>query len=149
LFHLERTHPEEHVDALAIWRLLELKRIVYRLPESDPELLPWQHRLQTMAGETQPEDLLLAEIEAMGPDGQVRDPAQLELFGTLLTQLKGMRQRAQGDVHGVSTLSGATYVGTWEEIVRQMKEDGIDIPPTDPERFIRGRAQAGLLRILH
>jgi tetratricopeptide (TPR) repeat protein len=148
LFHLERTDPAEHFDALAIWRLLELKRSVYRLPEGDAELVPWQGRLQELAGEAEPEDLLLAEIEAMGPDGQVRDPTQLELFGTLLTELKGMRQRGPSDVHHVSTLSGATYVGTWEEIVRQMKDDGIAIPATDPESFIRGRAQAGLLRIL-
>jgi hypothetical protein len=70
-------------------------------------------------------------------------------------------------------VSGATYVGTWEEIVRQMKDDagewtrgsleqymaavahrghqetGVAIPATDPESFIRGSADAGLLRILH
>src|SRR5213594_3640683 len=33
LFHLERTGPEEHYDALAIWRLVELKKSVYRLPD--------------------------------------------------------------------------------------------------------------------
>src|SRR3989449_6159788 len=78
-----------------------------------------------------------------------------------------------GDVHRVSMLNGATYVGTWEEIVRQMKDDaaewargsleqymvavahrgrketGVAIPATDPESFIRGSADAGLLRILH
>jgi len=36
LFHLERTGPEEHYDALAIWRLVELKKSVYRLPDDDP-----------------------------------------------------------------------------------------------------------------
>jgi len=70
-------------------------------------------------------------------------------------------------------LNGATYVGTWEEIVRQMKDDatewargsleqymaavanrgrketGVAIPATDPESFIRGSADAGLLRIVH
>src|SRR5438309_1690845 len=125
-------------------------------------------------GDAAPEDLLLAEIEAMGPDGQLRDPRQLELFGTLLTELQGMKARSgPGDVHRVSTLGGATYVGTWEEIVRQMKDDaaewargsleqymaaaayrgrketGVAIPATDPESFIRGSADAGLLRILH
>src|SRR5713226_4259484 len=84
LFHLERTEPDDHFDTLAIWRLVELKRSVYRLPESDPELVPWHERLGELTGEAEPEDLLLAEIEAMGPDGQVKDPSQLELFGTLL-----------------------------------------------------------------
>ena len=36
LFHLERTEPEDHFDGLAIWRLIELKKSVYRLPEDDP-----------------------------------------------------------------------------------------------------------------
>ncbi|HEU5261674.1 MAG TPA: hypothetical protein VFU41_09670, partial [Gemmatimonadales bacterium] len=174
LFHLERTGPEEHYDALAIWRLVELKKSVYRLPEDDPELVPWNERLNELAGDAAPEDLLLSEIEAMTPDGQIRDPRQLELFGTLLTELQGMKTRAgHGDIHRVSTPAGMTYVGTWEEIVRQMKDDagewaggsleqymaaaaqrcrkqtGVAIPVTDPESFIRGSADAGLLRILH
>jgi tetratricopeptide (TPR) repeat protein len=168
LFHLERTDPEEHYDALAIWRLIELKKGVYRLPEDDPELAPWHVRLNALAGDAAPEDLLLAEIEAMGPDGQVRDPRQLELFGTLLTELQGMKR-----VHRVSTAAGATYVGTWEEIVLQMKDaaaewaggsleeymqasakrwrnqTGLAIPATDPEAFLRAGADAGVLRILH
>jgi hypothetical protein len=112
----------------------------------------------------------------MGPDGQMRDPRQLELFGTLLTELQGMRTRGSGlggEVHRVSIPSGATYVGTWEEIVRQMKDDaaewaggsleqymeasakrwrkqtGLSIPATDPETFLRAGADAGVLRILH
>ena len=176
LFHLERTDVEEHYDALAIWRLIELKKSVYRLPEDDPELVPWHDRLSDLAGDAQPDDLLLAEIEAMGPDGQVRDPRQLELFGTLLTELQGMRTRgtgAVGEMHRVSIPSGVTYVGTWEEIVRQMKDDaaewvggsleqymeasakrwrkqtGLAIPATDPETFLRAGADAGVLRILH
>ncbi len=182
LFHLERTGPEEHYDALAIWRLVELKKSVYRLPDEDPELVPWNERLNELAGDAAPEDLLLSEIEAMGPDGQIRDPRQIELFGTLLTELQGMKNRVGGggsgassavDVHRVSTVAGATYVGTWEEIVRQMKDDaiewaggsleeymeasakrwrkqtGVAIPATDPERFLRAGADAGILRILH
>jgi len=175
LFHLERTEPDEHVDGLAIWRLVELQRTVYRLPDNDPELVPWNRRLEELAGAAGPDELLLAEIEATGPDGQIRDPRQIELFGTLLTELKGMRARpgSGGDVHRVTTLAGLTYVGTWEEIVRQMRDDaaewaggtledymvasarrgrkqtGVAIPATDPESFLRGSADAGLLRILH
>jgi tetratricopeptide (TPR) repeat protein len=174
LFHLERTEPGDHFDGLAIWRLIELKRSVYRLSGDDPELVPWHHRLDELTADAAPEDLLLAEIEAMGPDGQIRDPRQLELFGTLLTELKGMKARSgPAEIHRVSMLNGASYVGTWEEIVRQMKDDaaewargsleqymaavahrgrqetGVAIPATDPESFIRGSADAGLLRILH
>jgi tetratricopeptide (TPR) repeat protein len=174
LFHLERTDPEDHFDGLAIWRLIELKKSVYRLPDDDPELVPWHRRLEDLAGDDDPDELMLAEIEATGPDGQVRDPRQIELFGTLLTRLKGMRARSgSGEVHRVSTLTGVTYVGTWEEIVWQMKDDaaewadgsleeymaasarrghqqtGVAIPATDPESFIKGSADAGLLRVLH
>ena len=53
LFHLERTGPEEHYDALAIWRLVELKKSVYRLPEDDPELVPWNERLNELAGDAE------------------------------------------------------------------------------------------------
>ena len=150
---------------------------MYRLAEGDPELVPWHRRLDELTADAAPEDLLLAQLEAMGPDGQVRDPRQLELFGTLLTELQGMKARSTPAeiIHRVSMLNGATYVGTWEEIVRQMKNDaaewgggrgsleqymaavahrgrketGVAIPATDPESFIRGSADAGLLRILH
>jgi Flp pilus assembly protein TadD len=172
LFHLERTEPGDHADTLAIWRLLELKRSVYHLADNDPELGAWQRRLGELTAEAAPEDLLLAEIEAIGSDGQVRDPRQLELFGTLLTELQGMKKGTGGDIHRVRTRAGAVYVGTWEEIVRQMKDatgqwaagsvedymaasarlgrqqTGVTIPATDAESFIRGSAEAGLLRIL-
>ncbi len=85
-----------------------------------------------------------------------------------------MRTRSTpGEIHRVRTPSGVTYVGSWEEIVRQMKDDaaewadgsveqymaatalrgrqetGVAIPATDPESFIKGSADAGLLRIVH
>ena len=176
LFHLERTAPQDHFDGLGIWRLIELKKSVYRLCDHDPELVPWHRRLDELA-RAEPEDLLFAEIAALGPAGRVRDPRQLEMFGTLLAELQGMKTRPSPgedrEIHRVSTVGGATYVGTWEEIVRQMKDDagewargsleqymaatarrgrrdtGVAIPATDPESFIRGSADAGLLRILH
>jgi tetratricopeptide (TPR) repeat protein len=174
LFHLERTDSEDHFDELAIWRLLELKKSIYKLPDDDPELVPWLNRLNELAGEPAPEDLLLAEVEASNPDGSIRDPRQLELFATLLTELQGMHPSpTRGEVHRISTLTGSIYVGTWEEIVGQMMADddrwarggsmrdfmaatarqgrvrtGVMIPTTDAESFLRGSADAGLLRIL-
>src|SRR5258706_439999 len=140
LFHLERTGPEEHYDALAIWRLVELKKSVYRLPDDDPELVPWNARLNELTGDAAPEDILLAEIEAMTPDGQIRDPRQLELFGTLLTELQGMKNKGF-EVHRVSTVSGATYVGTWEEIVRQMKDDAAEWVAGSLEEYMEASAR--------
>ena len=116
---------------------------------------------------------VLAEIEAMQPDGTARDPNQLELFGAMLTELQTM-QRRHGSLesHAVSTLSGNTFRGTWEEILLQFKasemawaectlgefmlglaldgraQTGVVIPVTTPEAFLRGSAEAGVVRII-
>lgn len=169
----EHTGPEEHWDELGIWRVIELKKTIYRLSDDDPELKPWLVRLADLAGEADATDMLLAEIEAAGPSGTgSRDPAQLELFGTLLSELQEMHKRSRGgEVHGVSTVDGTEYVGTWDEIVQGMANadrtfagrpvaefiagaaeraarQGVKIPVTDAESFIRGSAEAGFLRIL-
>jgi tetratricopeptide (TPR) repeat protein len=173
LHHLERTQPEDHFDELGIWRHIELKKAVYRLPDEDPELKPWLARLAEVAGDPDPIDMLLAEVEASHADGGIRDPHQLELFGTLLSELHAMQKKpGQGESHLVVTLSGQTIRGNWEEILLQMKaadrewahgslsdfmislarrghaETGVVIPTTDAEAFIRGSAQAGVLRIV-
>ena len=173
LADFERTGPDEHWDELGIWRVIELKKTIYRLEDDDPELKPWLERLGDLAGEADGTELLLAEIEAAGPSGTgSRDPAQLELFGTLLTELQEMHRRVRGgEEHGVTTLDGTSYTGTWDEIVRRMRDAdasfagrsveefiagaaeraaklGVKIPVTDAESFIRGSAEAGLLRIV-
>lgn len=172
LFHYEQTDPADHYDELAVWRTIELKKSIYRLPGDDPELVAWQRRLGELVSEEDPIDRLLTEIAAVQPDGSIRDPRQLELFGTLLIELQGMQRRPAGDVHRVRTTAGITYTGTWDEIVLQMKMDdregaraslvqymervarrsrvetGVNIPVTDAESFVRGVAAAGLLKIL-
>jgi tetratricopeptide (TPR) repeat protein len=173
LHHLERTEPGDHFDELGIWRHVELKKTVYRLPDDDPELTPWLIRLAEVAGDPDPIELLLAEVEAQLPDGTVRDPHQLELFGTLLSELHAMQRKpGLGGPHVVVTLSGHAVRGTWDEILLQLKaadrewaegslhefmlnqarrgqaETGVVIPTTDAEAFIRGSAEAGVLRIV-
>lgn len=172
LFHYEQTEPADHVDQLAVWRTLELKKSVYRLPNGDPELAPLHQRLAELAADEDPTDRLLGEVAAKQPDGSVRDPHQLELFGTLLVELQGMRRPSVADLHRVRSQSGVTYSGTWDEIVLQMKTDdsdglgtstaqymervaqrsrrktGLIIPITDSEAFVRGAAVAGLLSII-
>jgi tetratricopeptide (TPR) repeat protein len=173
LHHLEQTRPDDHFDELAVWRYIELRRSYYRLPDDDPELAPWFRRLDEVAGEPDTVDMLLAEVEAQQPDGTTRDPNQLELFGTLLTELQAMQKRpGLGETHQVMTLSGTIFRGNWEEILLQMKaadphggeatlhdymarharrgqtETGVIIPLTSAEAFIRGSAEAGVLRIV-
>jgi Flp pilus assembly protein TadD len=60
LYHLDRSQPDDHWDELGIWRLLELKKSVYRLKDDDPELKPWEARLTELAGEPDAIDELLA-----------------------------------------------------------------------------------------
>ena len=173
LHHLERTQPEDHFDELGIWRHIELKKAIYRLPDEDPELTPWLSRLGEVAGDPDPIDMLLAEVEAQQGDGGIRDPHQLQLFGPLLSELHAMQKKpALGESHQVVTLAGMTIRGSWDEILLQMKaadrewahgslndfmnslarrgqaETGVVIPTTDAEAFIRGSAEAGVLRIL-
>jgi Tfp pilus assembly protein PilF len=172
LLHFERTDPADHFDELAVWRLIELKRSIYRLPEDDIELTPWAARLAEFAVDEDPTERLLAEVEATQPDGTFRDPHQLELFGTLLVELQGMQRRQTGEPHRVKTPNGVTYSGSWEEIILQMKMDdrelaessveqymqriarrsraktGLGIPVNDAESFVRGAAAAGMLMII-
>lgn len=171
LFHFEQTDPDDHVDELGLWRTIELKKSIYRLAAGDPELAPYHARLAELSHAPDPVEALLAEVETVQPDGSVRDPRQLELFGTLVSVLQGMRRRG-GELHRVRTLSGVTYSGTWEEIVLQMKADdraglgasvgqymeriaarsraetGVIIPITDAESFVLGAAAAGLIKIV-
>lgn len=172
LQHLDRTDPGDHYDELGLWRAIELKKTVYRLADDDSELQPWLVRLGELAPEPDPTDDLLAEIEAQQSDGSVRDPHQLELFSALVAELPGMaRKQARSDHHLVATLTGLVLRGTWEEILLQLKgqeqaaeqslaefmagyarrgreETGFVIPVTDAESFIRGSAEAGVLRIV-
>jgi len=169
LYHLDQTSPEDHWDELGIWRLVELKKSVYRLKDDDPELKPWDARLAELSADGDDIDMMLAEIEQRAAESAEQDAKQqLELFGALLTDLASNRD---GDSHQV-VRDGHEYVGTWDEIVAEMRHEsdggseatvsefmvnearrgmtatGRHIPTADAESFIRGSADAGLLRIV-
>ncbi len=171
LYHLDRSAPDDHWDELGIWRLIELKKMVYRLRDTDPELKPWEERLAELAGEPDDIDEMLAEIEARAAEaaeGQAR--GQLELFGALLSTLK--EKVAVPDEHCITIDEDNSFEGTWEEILKKMSDarggqssgsvqefmqtearrgfslTGYLIPTEDAESFIRGSADAGLLRIV-
>jgi tetratricopeptide (TPR) repeat protein len=180
LYHLDRTTPEDHWDELGIWRLVELKKTVYRLKDDDPELKPWDERLVELAGEPDDIDEMLAEIEQRAAEAESNDAkGQLELFGALLTDLADQKTDDASVAltpppilqHRI-VREGREFSGTWEEIVRSMRDanaayagrslsdfmmtearrgfsiTGVEIPTGDPESFIRGSADAGLLRIV-
>jgi Tfp pilus assembly protein PilF len=173
LYHFERTNPDDHWDELGIWRLVELKRSLYHLDENDPELKPWDERLSELAGDIDDVDTMLMELDPRsGADTAPAAEAargQLELFGTLLSSLAEQRQAPEHQI--IVESDGTGFDGSWEEIVRRMRDEkgnpshtlrefmrsvsqhgfretGIRIPTHDAESFIRGSAVAGLLRIV-
>jgi tetratricopeptide (TPR) repeat protein len=183
LYHLDRTTPEDHWDELGIWRLVELKKSIYRLKDEDSELKQWDDRLSELSGEPDDIDEMLAEIEQKAADAEGEGAkGQLELFGALLTDLVEQKEEEGGDDRVAApypTLhrhrivrDGREFTGTWEEIVSSMRDanaayagrslsefmmtearrgfsiTGVEIPTGDAESFIRGSADAGLLRIV-
>jgi Flp pilus assembly protein TadD len=172
LYHLDRSTPDDHWDELGIWRLIELKKMVYRLRDNDPELKPWEERLQELSGEPDDIDEMLAEIEAKAAEAAESEArGQLELFGALLGNF-ALEKTASGDEHCITIDEDHSFEGTWEEILQKMSEarggtgkesvrdfmqtearrgyslTGHHIPTEDAESFIRGSADAGLLRIV-
>ena len=172
LYHFERTNPEDHWDELGLWRIIELKRSLYKLEENDPELKAWDDRLTELGAGLDDIDEMLMELDAAnGADSA--PPAesargQLELFGSLLSTLA--EKQATTDHHQVE-VAGSKYQGSWEEIVRRMRDaigvpsnsmhefmnevathgyrqTGVRIPTDSAEKFIKASATAGLLRIV-
>jgi tetratricopeptide (TPR) repeat protein len=102
---------------------------------------------------------------------------QLELFGTLLSSLVDTKQQdpvsPEIGLHEVVLRDGRALTGSWEDIVRSLqhgdsegprdqsleafmtlmakrtyRETGVRVPSHDVELFVRGSADAGLLRIV-
>jgi tetratricopeptide (TPR) repeat protein len=172
LYHFERTSPDDHWDELGLWRIIELKRSLYKLEEDDAELKPWDERLTELGAGLDDIDEMIMELD--GEPGADSAPAaessrgQLELFGSLLSTLADKVD--QPDHHQVE-LAGSKYHGSWEEIVRRMRDaigvpsnsmyefmndvathgysqTGVRIPTDTAESFIKASANAGLLRIV-
>jgi Flp pilus assembly protein TadD len=165
LRELERVPPSEHWDSLAVWRLIELKRAVWHMPEDDPRLAPLQQRLRELEALEDPIDRLLAEVEARANGNELApmvDENQLELFG---------REGAVVDteIHQVRQRDGIAFRGTWFEIVTQMRERsgfgheplvdfmrrmaerwheqlGLEVPFNDPEIFLRSAIDFEILK---
>ncbi len=149
LREFERVPPAEHWDPLALWRLLELRTASRGAAADDPTAAVWEERLAELEDEPDAIDHLLAEVEA-------GTAAELPL--------------AAPATHRVRTLDGALFNGSWEEIVaslhdafsegeesigafmsrtaRQLRErTGREVACGSAEEFVRGSAEAGLLRI--
>ncbi|WP_396204909.1 tetratricopeptide repeat protein [Gemmatimonas sp.] len=189
LVEFELTTPDDHWDELGIWRLMELKKSVYKLTDTDGELKPWEARLTELAGEPDAIDELLAEVEQAVLEEEHAasqpSPGQLETLGSLLTGLVGQQQAGEQEateslstdvlmaddgVHRVVMRDGTAFEGSWEEIVQALRDardagrpldeymaiearrfygaTGMRVASHAPEAFIRGSADAGMLRIV-
>jgi Flp pilus assembly protein TadD len=164
LREFERVPPLEHWDALAVWRILELKRALWQMESGDARLAPWEHRLRELESLDDPVDRLFAEVEArFGLPESVADLDQLELF-------ERERARAGAEIHQIRLAAGYVLRGTWHEIVRQMRDQagfghetlqhymrrmaerwheqcGVEIPFKDPETFLRAAIEARMLHL--
>jgi hypothetical protein len=165
--------------------LIELKRAAYKLDEHDDDLKPWEERLTELGGELDDIDELFIEVDGAvaSESGEVEVArGQLELFGTLLSSLASSKSEDEPAspeidlaVHSILTREGRRLTGSWEEIVRSMRdadaeaaleggdtlrdymtwmakrtyrETGVRVPSHDAELFVRGSADAGMLRIV-
>ncbi len=149
LLEFEKTTPDDHWDELGIWRLIELKKSVYRLKDDDAELKPWEARLEALTGESDAIDDLLGEVEqrVMEQENEAAAAAhqQLETLGGLLTGLAQQQADAHPEhqsahlgaiaesfapseaatadgLHRVITRDGSVFEGTWEAIVQALRD---------------------------
>jgi Tfp pilus assembly protein PilF len=139
LLEFEKTTPEDHWDELGIWRLMEIKKSVYKLKDDDGELKPWEIRLTELSGEPDDIDELLAEVEQAMLDRETEESeassGQLETLGSLLTGLASQQQAAQqtesastdvlmadNGTHRIIMRDGGIFEGSWEEIVQALRD---------------------------
>ena len=169
LREFERIPPQDHWDALAVWRVLELKRASDAEPGAPSPLEPWSERLAELESvEWDPVEQLLAEVEAAVGGSQpwlTRDENQLELF----ERGEDTRERETRQVH-VRLPGGRVVRGTCRDVVRQFRDHlgfsheppaafmrrmaerwheqyGVEVPFTDPEIFLRSAGELGLLHV--
>jgi Flp pilus assembly protein TadD len=180
LQELEQVPPAEHWDTLSVWRYIELKTQLDGVAEEDAWFLPWRERLAELEAEPDDIDHLLAEVEASF-EGAVDEQAQaaLELSAQMDFIMKILGPAPGGVLepveaaareHRVRTAEGSVFEGSWDDIVRGMRDScgepgitlaafmrraakqirertGRDVPCHSAEAFLKAGARMGLLQI--
>jgi Flp pilus assembly protein TadD len=179
LQELEQVPPAEHWDTLSVWRYIELKTQLDGVAEEDAWFLPWRERLAELEAEPDDIDHLLAEVEASF-EGAVDEQAQaaLELSAQMdfIMKILGPAPAALEPVetaprtHRIRTAEGSVFEGSWDDIVRGMRDEcgepgitlaafmrraakqirertGRDVPCHSAEAFLKAGARMGLLVI--
>ena len=153
----ERVPPSEHWDSLAIWRLVELKRALESLDAGAPELTVWERRLEEVESGQDAMEELLAELESNGAEPSAS------------TEVDVSAAEPGNDAHCVQLPDGVVAVGTWADIVEQLRQArapgetvaqfmrrladeaqaraGVHVPAEDPRGFVLAGAQAGFWQI--
>jgi Flp pilus assembly protein TadD len=183
LDELERVPPAEHWDTLSLWRYIELKRQLDGMAENDGWFVPWRERLVELEAEPDEIDHLLAEVEAAFEASEVEEPTAPELatqMDFIMKILGHAGQEGSGDepadtataAHRVRTAEGSVFEGSWDDIVRGMRDScgepdltvgvfmrraarqirdrtGREVPVHSAEAFLKAGARMGLLRIEH
>lgn len=180
LRHLERVPPGEHWEPASVWCVIDLKRALHAVPEAAAELAPWRRRLLEIEREPDGIDHVLAEVEAAfecsgAPRSEARTQSpERRLLGALLSRPQnppeGAPHRSTAPEHRVRTREGEVLEGSWEEIVRGMRDaasdpsepvalfmfrtaqrvrrlTGLHLRYDDAETFVRDSERAELLRI--
>ncbi len=122
LREFERVKAEDHYDALAVARMIELQRAL-RAPAVDaPELATLEQRLAELEAED-PIDVLLAQLEEAVARGEtLEDPDEL------------------APPHRVVLLPGTVLSGSWYDIVRQIRDACDGFPGESVSDYMRRRA---------
>ena len=94
LRELERVPPQEHWDALAVWRLMELKRALWQLDGGDSRLAPWEQRLR--------------ELEAQQKDGTFEQLTKKEAL--MRSREMDKLERSIGGIKEMGGLPDAMFV---------------------------------------
>ncbi len=160
LRELEQVPVSEHWDALALCRVIELKRALLAESALPDGLRSWEARLEELEQGDDPIDRLLAEIEA-GLD----EPVLLQSEREELVAVA-----ADTGLHRLQLPEGEVCAGTWHDIVRQLcdargranesvaqfmrrraeeaqAQIGLIIPVEDAKQFLLGGARAGFWQI--
>lgn len=188
LQELEQVPPAEHWDTLSVWRYIELKTQLDAVAEDDAWFVPWRERLAELEEEPDGIDHLLAEVEA-GFEGVVDEQAaaalelsaQMDFIMKILGPAPGAAPGVPGvpepvaappREHRIRTAEGSVFHGSWDDIVRGMRDacgepgitlsafmrraarqirerTGRDVPCHSSEAFLKASARMGLLHIEH
>jgi Flp pilus assembly protein TadD len=179
LQELEQVPPAEHWDTLSVWRYIELKTQLDGVTEEDAWFLPWRERLAELEAEPDDIDHLLAEVEASfegvvdeGAQAALELSAQMDFIMKILGPAPGALEpvEAAPRAHRIRTAEGSVFEGSWDEIVRGMRDScgepgitlaafmrraakqirertGRDVPCHSAEAFLKAGARMGLLQI--